>query len=497
MARRTKLLAAATAVLGLLALTGAAYAWFVSLNATPPGVVRSALVRCLPDSGEERSMESFLTYGSLVSGNSIDPEGVPLILPGDWLLSSTATQTNAATQAEGATTARTVRTSRARLFQAGETPGTVIRAQLRYSTGPEGAVTAVTRTQRDLMAVEEADIWYQGPDDTYPVLDPAPVLNLSDYVVVTTRHTDGPTTAGGVTTTITSLTTAYTPRDPDGQAYTHVHSTREDVTHESPTFSPGGWDQATFSALEALPRFDTEETVLSVPEKSTQTASRTYLVLTETRPREPGDADSAPAPLALGLGNCSTEDVCVRVGVSAVVVRGANAESLTLRQGADSQSWYLGKESGGRFIELLALHTYAETGGYRWALSGDSGGIWSLWDLTLPGPDGTGTTAVPAPTLPAAAESPSASPASPAPAAAAPGEAAVPEPGYYAVFDELSVVTGSHFGVEKAAFEQLFNDFYCNSSPTLQLRIRYYVRQSDYMDWSEFYSQSLDIKVGS
>ena len=210
MSLRAKLLMAGTALMAVLGLTAATNAWFVSLSRTPAGVVRSALVRCLPESGPERDTASLLAYGSLVSGSGVDTDGVPLILPGDSLLSTQTWTGNS----------RVVRTSLAREFQTGETPGTVIHRTER--TASDGS--AATMTQRDLMHAYETDQWYEGSAS----IGSAPA-DLSAYTAVTAASTTVNKDDIAKTVTTVTLTTVYTPRDPQAPTYTHVHSSVSSV----------------------------------------------------------------------------------------------------------------------------------------------------------------------------------------------------------------------------------------------------------------------------
>lgn len=476
-------LIAASALL-VLAAVGATYAWFVSLNQTPTGVVDSALIRWLPEAGE-RSVPSLVKYGSLISGSSIDPDGTPLVIPGDRLLSGVTTTVDTAA---GITT-QSVRTSIARAYRSGETEGTVIHGELRYFEERDdmGTVTGVkpaARTQRDLMdAPDPVSTWYDG---TGAVLASPPAITPGLYDVTTTSDTV--TTAPvGQTVTVTTLTTTYTTLKDKVLDYTHTVVTTTTVTHEAARFSPAGFDPAAWDAALALPRYTYEETVLSVPEDPTESSTvRTRMVITEQRAWEAGDAAATKeAALPLGLENCSTADSNLRIAFSATVVRsGSDGEVLTARE--QDGVTYFGKEQDGHFIELIALAP-ASGDGFAWARSSGeasdgAGRTWTLWDLTVP--DGEGSAAMTAriPGLPAAE-----------------ADAPAPQPVYYPAVQALSVVSTPHFmgGVEnaQAIFETAFNELYCKDLPIIQLRLRYYSRQADYMDWTEFYSDSISFSA--
>lgn len=481
---------AGTALVAALGLTAATNAWFVSLSRTPAGVVRSALVRCLPESGPERDTASLLTYGSLVSGSGVDTDGVPLILPGDSLLSMQTWTDNS----------RVVRTSLARDFQTGETPGTVIH---RTERTDKNGVTA-TMTQRDLMHAYETSSWYEGDTATGTPLDPAPSLDLSAYTAVTTAATTVERPEGRTITTVT-LTTVYTPRaEGDGKIYTHVHNSVEEVTHEAATYAP---DPSTFENIASVLTYKTDETVLSVD--TAQTVTHSYLIITETPASvtaPPGKTD--PVPLTLTLGNLSTADVNIRVGLNATITRtdkdnNTTVTPLALRAGknAEEGAYFLGLTKDSHFIELFRFEP-ADTDTYQWVQSADTGtdsqnsSVWSLFDLSLKAPaEGANPLDIPPPVQPTAPPDPAASgtPETPAPTPSPDQEETPPD--LYAVMDALQVVSRSSFGVDKTPFEQSFNELYCSGAPTIRLSVHFYVRQSEYMAWSEFYSDSLSFTV--
>lgn len=487
MSQRAKLLMAGTALVAALGLTAATNAWFVSLSRTPAGVVHSALVRCLPESGPERDTASLLTYGSLVSGSGVDTDGVPLILPGDSLLSMQTWTDNS----------RVVRTSLARDFQDGETPGTVIHRTERTDAN---GVTA-TMTQRDLMHAYETSSWYEGDTATGTPVDPVPSLDLSAYTAVTTAATTVESPNGKTITTVT-LTTVYTPRNPEDKTfYTYVHNSIEEVTHEAASYYP---DQDAYNGI-IFPNltYKTDETVLSVDTGKTVTHS--YLIITETpgAGTPSGDGKTDPVPLPLTLGNLSTADVNIRVGLNATITRTKDSSPevtpLVLRSGMDATdkgAYFLGMEraADNAFIELFRFKP-ASSSTYEWVKSTDEtdSKTWSLFDLSLKNVEHP--LDIPPPAQPTAPPDPAASgtPETPAPTPSPAPEETPPD--LYAVIDALQVVSKSSFGVDKTPFEQSFNELYCSGAPTIRLSVHFYVRQSEYMAWSEFYSDSLSFTV--
>lgn len=476
MTRRGKVVLAVLTVGSLLGLVVATNAWFVSVNTTPPGKISSALVRYLPDTAQ-RSFSSLLTYGSVISGSGVDPDGVPLVLPGDRLLSSASVDDKQN---------QNVRTSIARDFEDKETVGTVIHWEVRTYGGVE-----LTRKQRDLMDEKDpVDLWFV-KDGAVPI-DP-PSINPTEYDIVTT--TGGgvgvPGTGEGgvpITTTTTIVTTTYTARASDGISYRHEVTTTNIVTHEGASISPadsaGLWaDPAPAQYIKATETVLFVQTPPTAENPATQ-PTRSYLLIEHIG----GGGAQTPAgttqAIPLSLGNLSTVETNLRIGLVAYLTpntEGGVPVPLVLKgPEAKTGNYYLGSMDGEFFVELIVFHPYTPTdGAYRWAkvdetTEGVGKPLWSLWDLEVKDGAGAYTPAVPAlPVAPA-------------------------EPVGYTVSELLGIVSKpSTLGgvTDEGAFEIIFNKLYCENVPTITLRLSYYARQSEFMEWNEFYSQNLTMDM--
>lgn len=472
MTRRGKIALTVLVVGSLLGLVAATNAWFVAVSNTPPGKISSALVRYLPEAGP-RSFTSLLTYGNLISGGGVDPDGTPLVLPGNSLLAS-------ASASDGK---RLVRTSIARAFEEKETVDTVIHREVRTLGGVE-----ITRKQRDLMQADPPlDRWYEG-DSTTPLASP-PTINATQYDVVTTTSGGegvpgtGPDNLPTITTT-TVVTTTYTPRVVGISAYRHEVTTTKIVTEEPETFSPnelaGKW-------VEATPVLTATETVLFVQLAPLKQPTRSFLMIEHV--------GTGPTTIPLTLGNLSTVASNVRVGLNGRLTSadGASVTNLTL-SGPDADGiCYLGTAIEGKSVELISFRPYqaaavttagAERAAYQWTpvLEKEGSDVeprWFLWDLTvdgslnvpaLPQPD-TGTEST---------------------------VTAAQEPVPYIVTDALRIISKRptiNTALTDAEFELLFNQLYCEKVPTITLHVSYYARQNEYMGWNEFYSQDIDMSL--
>lgn len=482
MSRRMKLALVLLTLGSALGLVVATNAWFVSVNSTPPGNISAALIRYLPESGV-RSVPSLLNYSSVISGNSIDPEGVPLVLPGDRLLAGTST--------DGAGT-QTVRTSVARPFVPGETAGTVIYSETRNYPRADGTIATLTKTRRDLMdAPAPKDEWFENG----ALMVSPPTLNPTQFEIVTTSsEAVAEDAVKATTTTTTVVTTTYTPRIEGASKFVHTVTTVTIVTHEAPTFSPaadgGLWKETPVPAQRIL----TTETVLSVPNPKVPALAnlptRTYLIIKNLGTGKPATAQEAALPLA--IGNLSTVATNVRVGINAVLTpHGSAGETLAVKGPDKNGTYYLGKNavvSGtSYFVELLAFHP-ASTATYGWTkvtetVPGSS--PWGLWDLTLK--TTPATTAIPPLPVPTPPATPPPTPLPPVP------------PTKYLVADVLGVVADpSNMAgslTDRKIFEEQFNKLYCQGVPTIRVHLSYYTRQNEFMDWTEFYSQSIDMSL--
>lgn len=452
MPRRTKLLMASMAVVLVLGLTGVTRAWFVSLTATPPGVVDSALVHYLPER-ELRDVDALLAYGDLISGRSVGPDGVPLILPGDRLLSGKRVQV------DGGVTTTTLRTSTARPYESGETQGTVIDRETRYA--PDG--TPVTRRQRHLMDVASTDQWFEGET----LLTDIPTLEPSQYEPETVSTTDE-REVGGQTIITSTITTTYTPRSDALSTYRHVITSTVTITHEAATIDPAG---ASLDVLPPVPSVTTKETVLYA-DAGGKLPTRSYQIVTFQRPYAAGDtATTEDVPIPLSVENFSTTETRLRLAMSAVVVKNGTAQSLvqksTTQNGVTTyhfgQYYTVGERS--YFIELLSI-TPAE--GWGQAQDPESGSLWTLWDRTE--------------AVPVVRDE----------------ESQEIVPTRYPVVDAFSVAAETSFGadgVTKDIFEAGFNQLYSTGTPTVEIRLRFYARQDAYMDWREFLSKDLSLTL--
>ena len=428
-------------------LVVATRAWFLNLNETAAGTVAAGTVNYLPKG--EQTPETLLRYGNLISGSSISPDGIPHVLPGDRLLAATSTQV------DGSVAKQTVNTTIARPYQSGETQGTVIYGETRWFTDETGKILSARRLQRDLMATEILpEEW---TDDNGTPIE-KPLINSSQYNIVTTTS-QKKQTVGNADITDTILTTVYTNRE-NAKVYRNVRTTRVTVTHEAPSFS-----DATLNWADALPYpyIETEEIVLAV----TNNITRSRILITEYRLAAGETGSPEEASLPLSLGNLSTVPTNVRMGISAVLLTGETEETLQTRQSGGG--WYIGKQgSTGDFIELFEISPSVRDR-YGWTYLGMSADGY-LWDLALTG----GKKEIPA--IPS------------------PQEGEEPKPEVYAAIDRLEVASESHFGLNQAIFEDQFNKLYCKDTPKIRLQIRYYAKQNDYMDWSEFLSDSITMQ---
>ncbi len=454
MAKRTKLILFVMALVSILGLAVATNAWFVTVNATPPGKISSALVHYLPDGGGQ-TIPSILKYGNLVSGNGADPDGTALVLPGDSLLPLVTT--------EGGT--QTVRTSIARLFEEGETVDTLIHWEIRANGGVE-----LTSKQRDLMrAGTPVSQWYK---DGVP-LDTPPSPTAADYIAETTTAEESKsTTAEGFPATQTTLTvtTVYTPRKEGAPTFQLVSTTVNIIVHEPAKIAPADqadlWDGAAqlHSAVETV-IFVQDGTV-----EQTNLPTRSILLI-----RTPNTVDAPSAALPLMLENRSTVETNVRIGLNArVTPLGSGKTPFPLETREKNGTYYLGATIENHFIELLAFRP--ADGWVKVAEQGGKSSPWALWDFA-----------------------PGGSPAIPAisPPVDAPDAPAVPV--RYPVTDSFRIISesaGLDGTIDTAQFELLFNRLYCEDVPTITIHLSYYVRQHEFMDWTEFYSQDLTLDMG-
>jgi hypothetical protein len=459
MTKGGKLVLALLAAGSALALVAATNAWFITVNSTTPINLSSALVRYLPESGN-RSFSSLLTYGNLISGSGVDPDGTPLVLPGDRLLSS------ATVDSKGD---QIVRTSIARKYEAGETADSVIHWEVRTYTRADGSSVELTRKQRDLMGHgNPVSQWYDAADPANVIPDPRP--DLSDYSASTT--TSNSVDAGSAATvTTTTISTTYTPRFDDKlPTYLNVVTTVDTVTHEVYIIAPEA-DSALWDASPPDKYFAATETVLFAGSEGGP-PTRSYLLIKNVGAGETPTED-ASLPIPLSIGNLSTVDTQVRVGLNAYLTPRSGSPSALSILGPDSADvYYLGAYSGGKFVELLAFHPYTGSD-YGWTKvteQEEPRSPWALWDLEV-----DGSTAVP------------------------PVPDAHGQPVKYTVTDRLNVASArsalSGAGSDEE-FEHLFNSLYCDDLPTITLHLSYYVRQNEFMDWTEFYSQDLTMDMG-
>lgn len=462
MTRGGKLVLGLLAVGSALALAAATNAWFITVNSTSPIDLSSALVRYLPDTGR-RSFSSLLTYGNLLSGSGVDPDGTPLVLPGDRLLSSATVGVNGN---------RTVRTSIAREYDPGETADSVIRWEVRTYPRADGSSVELTRKQRDLMARgTPASRWYDAADQE--ITDPHPAA--ADYSASTTTDissVSGTVQGNPATITTTAITTTYAPRlNAELPTYRNVITTADTVIHEGPTIVPAA-DSALWGAAPPARYLTAVETVLFAG-SSGGLPTRSYLLIKNVGAGETPTGDTS-APVPLSIGNLSTVNTRVRIGLTAYLTPHSGQPSVLDLRGPDSDGvYYLGASSEGKFVELLTFRPYVGSG-YAWtkAAEAETGkSPWALWDLTVnssfdvpPVPDGQG------------------------------------QPVKYVVTDRLGVASErsglSGSADDDAEYEHLFNALYCDDLPTITLRLSYYVRQSEFMDWVEFYSQDLNMDMG-
>lgn len=484
MTRRGIVVLAVLAVGSVLGLVVATNAWFITVSQTPPGEVNSALVRYLPEAGE-RSLSSLLTYGNLISGSGVDLDGVPLILPGDRLLSS-ATADSAGNQ--------TVRTSIARKFDtgatgAGETVDTVIYWEVRQVDGAE-----VVRKQRDLMdAKAPVDQWWENGNPLPPGSAPSPNATLYDIVTTNertvTEDTTQTATSTGKTTTTTTVTTTYTPRPtaPENTpAYKRVVNTVKVVDHERASYTPTTYTDAAWAALPSPTQYiKATETVLFVQNETDLKGlpTRSYLIIEHIGAGAAATEAGKSTAIPLALGNLSTVASSVRVGINVRLTTGTGDSSKTISLNlagpdpAKPGTYYLGTTTEGYFVELVELRPYADKDGkYTWTEveeKTDATSPWGLWDLTVKDDKGQATTAVP----PAAPE---------------------PKQVKYIVTDQFGIVSNPS-GMAGSApldkFEGLFNKLYCDNTPVITVHLSYYARQNEFMGWNEFYSQDIDLDM--
>ena len=123
-----------------------------------------------------------------------------------------------------------------------------------------------------------------------------PLINSSQYDIITTA-TERKQTVGNKDITDTILTTVYKNRE-NAKVYRNIHTTRETVTHEAPSFSDDtlNWEDAL-----PYPYIETEEAVLAV----TDNITRSRIRVTEYR-KAAGETSSDMGSLPLSLGNRST-----------------------------------------------------------------------------------------------------------------------------------------------------------------------------------------------
>lgn len=484
MTKRAKLIFALAAATAVLALSAATYAWFIALSTTPAGLVTSALVQCLPEKGL-RDPDSLLAYGSLISGYSVDPDGnVPLVLPGDKLLSGLRTEAGGAS---------TLRTSIARQFEAGETVNTEIWRETRYAV----PLPPITRTQRELMGVVGPIFqWFLG--DTLLLEDPHLNPNLYDRQITSASHS---TPGADKTVTVELITTTYTQLEDPNVIYREERTTTTTVTHEAASYqgSGGGDLAAEWAARDAVKTLKVTELVLAVPPPGSGTSdplTRSSLLITDARTS--ADATQKETSLPLSIGNLSTTPTQIRIGVSVILKPRVGQPEALKMQGIDG-AFTLGKgDKENHFIDLITLTTGAGTdslgGTYQWTQTTGENATsspWYFWDMNYTA-DGKTTNTIPSSLPP---EQPS-----PAPSAALPEETPAPsrppEPVLYTALQTLSVTSRPSTAVDVIHFEEQFNALYCTNTPTIELRVRYFVRQNDYMDWTEFYSEVATMALG-
>lgn len=480
MTRRTKLILFVMALVSVLGLTVATNAWFVSVSATPPGKISSALVQYLPDGGKQ-TIPSILDYGNLISGSGADTDGVALVLPGDRLLPMVTTTTGPDDEKS-----QTVRTSIARPFEAGETVDTVIHWELRTATLSDLSTLTLTSKQRDLMrAGTPMSQWYKN-DVALSEGEPIPSPPPADYIAETTTaeavatityegdspaegSTDRPYAGRPAVRTTTSVTTLYTPRSAGGDTYKLISTTANTVVQAAPEITPADPDGLWATATKT---HTATETVIFVDSSQTPTPdklpTRSLLLISPL-----GSALLDGPTLPLVLENHSTVDTNVRIGLNATVTTpDATPATVALEakwkaDDADKTgTCYLGITTDGHFIELLA---FSPAAGWVPATK-DFARNWVLWDLTTTA-DGAATTSIPPITT---------------------------APVRYPVTADFGIVSrsaGLDSSISDALFETLFNQLYCEKIPTITIHLSYYVRQAEFMDWTEFYSTEISMTI--
>lgn len=444
---------------------GVTQAWFVSLNRTPPGSILSALVRYQPEFQEDQTMDVLLTYGNLVGGTGVDEEGVPHVLPGESLLATVLEE------GTGADYKRTVHTSRVRSYQRGETVRTVISAETRsYQVvetelvdGEPVEVTKtleVTRSQRDLFHSEET------VTENGILLPPGTMPDLAGWELLTiSSQRQDPVTSGGKTVTVITSTSTYVLVGDRTQQKVVVTATTETVTHERETYVGG--TKADFDSYlahgGAWLNTMTETVLALLPDQTNPQSVRTQLTVV-------GPGRSLPLGnghfLPLSMGNQSTVATNLRLGVSATLTprtnEGVTLPTQTLAIQSAGGLYYLGvtDPTTSQFVELLELDLAD-----NWLATTEA----NVWDLSLPG---VGMN-IPAQLDPLA------------------------EPTIYPAVTGVSVSTSSHFGLadNQEEFELAFNRLYAQNSPLIELRIRFYAKQADYMDWKEFYTTGISMNI--
>ncbi|MEG2454712.1 MAG: hypothetical protein RSC08_00550 [Oscillospiraceae bacterium] len=471
---------ALVSVLACLCLVSVTRSWFVSLNETPPGSLTAGLVRFLPE-GAQNHRELF-TYGNLISGNSIDDEGVPHVLPGDILLPRTSISIT------GNITTQTLTTSVVHPYLAGESAGTVIhREERRFTpTDPAKPIRVILYQQRELMSVDIKNIWTH---NGAPLATPPKPEDLVTYRAVTTSQTTTSTGTdpSGYPTTSTISTTETTYTNPKNDVYVHSNVRTVTVTHEPATYTENGSPATDFvwANGDKYPRLISTEDVL-YSSGTVGGVTRSRLTLVETRPQKPGEGPTTGlAVLPLTLGNLSTVPTNVRLAISVNLISSGTTVPLAFRQETGSGAWCVGQNNAaGHFIELLRLKP-AETAAYHWVPVAPASPTVPAWDLTLKKP-AVGTAATVIPPVPTQTATPSPT------GAALTAQTATPV--LYKALSDLRISIVPSFNTTPEEFEKGFNDFYCTGSPTIQLKIVYLAKQAEYMDWSDFHTETLTLK---
>ncbi|MEG1577132.1 MAG: hypothetical protein RRY64_00285 [Oscillospiraceae bacterium] len=461
--------------------------WFISHDEASFNAVTAGVVHYLPEN--PMSQTDMVLYGNLIGGNSVDSLGVSRVLPGDSLLPYHTVTINGTSATE-----KTV-SSIVHPFNAGETPGSVIHREERTT----GEGKTVVRIQRDLLTKGDPITQWYNKDAPGSAMSKPPTdadLGLCQKVTGTpiTTVTEVPAAPGANpptparTETTVSLTTVY---NGDVTGYTSVTTQTNTVTHETASFT-GGIETEWKNSAANTPRLTSTESILYAGGDQKNTTS--LLDVTYFRAAHNGEQPiPTPAVMPLVLGNCSTVPTNLRISATVTIssAKYATPAKLTFKQGTDANQgyWYAGTEVANvGFVELLRIKPAA---GWTRATpapvspTAPVSDTEPVWELTAIG--GTTVSAIPAlpggPVVSVVPVSPSVTP-TPAPPL---------QPVRYAALDGVSIAEKSAFKLADSVFETKFKDLYCNDT-MIEIKLSYFARQANYMEWNEFHSDRLTLK---